>query len=111
DAGHGQLQAAVNSIKQVMRSLLSMLSLESGYDSYPFRQLDQQVKARLRVRAAQHGRSMEDEAREILRSALSGPPSQTKLGQAIRQRFGRVGSVDITLPRRDALRPASFFRR
>src|SRR5437764_12204927 len=38
------------------------------------RQLDEKTKTRLRVRAAQHGRSMEQEAREILRSALSAPP-------------------------------------
>lgn len=35
------------------------------------RNLDEQLKARLRIRAAQHGRSMEDEARDILRTALS----------------------------------------
>jgi plasmid stability protein len=36
------------------------------------RQLDEKTKTRLRVRAAHHGRSMEEEAREILRSALTG---------------------------------------
>ena len=38
------------------------------------RQLDEKTKTRLRVRAAHHGRSMEEEAREILRSALSSVP-------------------------------------
>lgn len=35
------------------------------------RNLDDDVKARLRVRAAQHGRSMEEEARSILSAALA----------------------------------------
>ena len=39
--------------------------------SMTIRNLDEQLKARLRVQAAQHGRSMEDEARDILRAALS----------------------------------------
>jgi plasmid stability protein len=38
--------------------------------SITIRNLDEDLKARLRVQAAQRGRSMEDEAREILRSAL-----------------------------------------
>ena len=38
------------------------------------RNLDDDVKVRLRVQAAQHGRSMEEEARSILRSALSVKP-------------------------------------
>ena len=41
------------------------------------RNLEDSVKARLRVRAAEHGRSMEDEARHIIRDALEREPSQT----------------------------------
>ena len=37
--------------------------------SITIRNLDESVKARLRIRAAQHGRSMEEEARHILRDA------------------------------------------
>ena len=38
------------------------------------RNLEDELKARLRIRAAQHGRSMEEEARSILRSALNTEP-------------------------------------
>jgi antitoxin FitA len=74
------------------------------------RQLDDATKARLRVRAAHHGRSMEEEAREILRSAVSAPrPAQKNLAEAIRQRFAAVGGVDLKLPRRDAMRQPPEF--
>ncbi len=39
--------------------------------SMTIRQLDQDLKQRLRLRAARHGRSMEDEARTILRAATA----------------------------------------
>lgn len=56
--------------------------------SITIRNLDDALKLRLRVRAAQHGRSMEDEAREILRIALaeSSQPSGN-LAASIRERF------------------------
>ena len=54
------------------------------------RNIDDAIKKRLRVRAAVNGRSMEDEARDILRSALStDEPRPRNLGQAINERFGR----------------------
>ena len=46
------------------------------------RDLDEELRARLRVRAAQHGRSMEAEVREILRDALATPPAEDRLGSA-----------------------------
>ena len=41
--------------------------------SIPIRDLDDKVKQRLRVRAAEHGHSMEQEARDILSAAVAGP--------------------------------------
>ena len=74
------------------------------------RQLDDKIKTRLRVRAAHHGRSMEQEAREILRSALTASsPADGNLGEAIRRRFAALGGVKLELPRRDAMRPAPKF--
>ena len=67
------------------------------------RQLDQKTKARLRVRAAHHGRSMEEEAREILRSALTtSSPTKGNLAEAIRRRFASFGGIEISIPQRDA---------
>jgi plasmid stability protein len=73
------------------------------------RQLDERTKARLRVRAAHHGRSMEEEAREILRAALRIPVTRENLADAIRRRFAAVGGVELELPPRDALRPPPEF--
>lgn len=76
--------------------------------SITIRNLDEPVKARLRERAALHGRSMEDEARAILRTALNTEPCpRTNLAAAIRARFAPLRGVELpTVPRqpiRDAL--------
>ena len=74
------------------------------------RQLDEKTKTRLRVRAAHHGRSMEEEAREILRSALTASsPVKGNLADAIRRRFAKLGGIEMQLPRRDSLRRAPAF--
>lgn len=74
------------------------------------RDLDPSVKSKLRVRAAQHGRSMEEEARNILRVALAETPSQTEnLADAIRRIFAPLGGVELELPPREKMRePPSF---
>jgi plasmid stability protein len=74
------------------------------------RQLDEKTKLRLRVQAAHHGRSMEEEAREILRSALVSELRKTRnLAEAIRQRFSPFGGVELELPKRDSMRlPPDF---
>jgi plasmid stability protein len=68
------------------------------------RDLDDGLKARLRVRAAENGRSMEAEARAILRSTLVGDAAANdRLGSRIRERFaGLAGDVakDLTRPSR-----------
>ncbi len=74
------------------------------------RQLDENTKTRLRVRAAHHGRSMEEEAREILRSALTGSSSlKGNLAETIHRRFAAFGWVEFELPRRDAIRKSPEF--
>jgi antitoxin FitA len=65
------------------------------------RNLDEQLKIRLRVKAAAHGHSMEEEARLILRRALSIRRSGTGLGSRIRRRFEVHGGVELELPSRD----------
>jgi plasmid stability protein len=74
------------------------------------RQLDQKTKTRLRVRAAHHGRSMEEEAREILRSALiASPPPKGNLADAIRRRFAAFGGFEVQSPQRDSVRDVPEF--
>ncbi|MCC7046173.1 MAG: plasmid stabilization protein [Alphaproteobacteria bacterium] len=69
------------------------------------RNLDPAVKAKLRMHAARQGRSMEDAAREILRTALAERTrGGVNMADAIRRRFDPLGGVDIELPPRDSLR-------
>ncbi len=77
--------------------------------SITIRNLDDRLKRRLRVRAAEHGRSMEEEAREILRQAVGAADTPRNLGQAIHARFAAIGGVELELPKRGPMRePASF---
>jgi len=73
--------------------------------SITIRNLDERTKSRLRVRAAQHGRSMEEEARSLLRSALGQDALRERdLGDSIRARFQALGGVEIELPPREGIR-------
>ena len=47
------------------------------------RNLEHEVVRRLKIRAAEHGRSAESEHREILRAALMAPPPGRSLKQAL----------------------------
>ena len=64
------------------------------------RSLEDDVKARLKQRAAANLRSMEEEARDILRSAVGATNPRADLGQQIRARFARLGGVTLALPKR-----------
>ena len=77
--------------------------------SITIRNLDDDVKTRLRVRAAEHHRSMEEEARLILRDAVGRKPSSRNLASIIRSHFGPENGVDLELPPREPVRePPSF---
>lgn len=78
--------------------------------SITIRNLDEPLKARLRIQAATHGRSMEDEARDILRTALNQEPAQTtNLAAAIRARFAPLGGVDLPETPREPMREPPAF--
>lgn len=64
--------------------------------SITIRNLDPAVKERLRVRAAQHGHSMEAEVRRILQATLDAPerPRARNLYERIRARFEPLGGAD-----------------
>jgi plasmid stability protein len=76
------------------------------------RNLDDDLKARLRVRAARAGHSMEEEARGILRKALA-PDTKLKSGAdlfaAIRAVVEPLGGVDLELPPREPMREPPDF--
>lgn len=69
------------------------------------RKIDDATKSRLRVRAALNNRSMEDEARTILRAALAAEAdSSINLAQAIQRRFKPLRGLNLQLPEREAMR-------
>jgi plasmid stability protein len=77
--------------------------------SITIRGLEPEIKERLRVRAARHGRSMEEEARVILRtSVIEGTATAVRLADSIRGRFQQLGGVELDLePRQPAREPPS----
>ncbi len=77
--------------------------------SITVRKIEDELKQRLRMRAAEHGRSMEEEARSILRSALGGEAVPEKdLGTAIHELFKPFGGVELEIPRLAGPEPAHF---
>lgn len=72
--------------------------------SMMIRNLDDRVKEKIRVRAAKNGRSMEEEARRLLASAIDQPPrEEVGLGTAIRRRFAKHGGFKLELPPRNSV--------
>ncbi len=71
------------------------------------RGLDEETHARLRVLAAQHGRSMEAEVRAILTERLASPAAEYGLGSRIHARFAALGGADLDLPARNEPPPAA----
>lgn len=67
------------------------------------RDLDDDVKDRLRVRAARNGRSMEAEIRAILTAAVSESESSRGLFSELLDRFGELGGVELDLPARSTV--------
>ena len=77
--------------------------------SITIRNLDDNVKARLRTLAAGHGRSMEEEARVILRKAVEHKATPRDLASAIRARIEPLGGVELELPPRARMREPPDF--
>ncbi|HUB40723.1 MAG TPA: Arc family DNA-binding protein [Streptosporangiaceae bacterium] len=73
------------------------------------RGLDEETRARLRVRAAHHGRSMEAEVRAILREALAPRAQSLGLGSRIHSRFAAFGDVELDIPARSDVPRAPEF--
>jgi plasmid stability protein len=78
--------------------------------SITIRKLDEPTKTRLRLRAARHGQSMEEEARQILKSVLvDRQEPQRNLAETIRARFAPLGGVRLAeFPRTFPKKPPDF---
>ena len=73
--------------------------ISSGMAQLLVRHLDDEVKARLQRRARRHGRSTEEEVREILRNAVRDEDGVwPSLGSRLAARFSRVGLTDEEIP-------------
>ena len=71
------------------------------------RNIDDSIKAGLRVQAAQHGCSMEEEARRILAQALQGAQTRLPFGAQLRQQLAGLGEFPI--PPRNPVRATPDF--
>ena len=71
------------------------------------RKIDDAIMTGLRVRAAQHGCSMEEEVRRILIAAVSGGDAEEGLGTRLHRLFAGLGELEI--PPRNPVRPPPTF--
>lgn len=82
--------------------------------SITIRNLEETTKRKLKIRAAINGRSMEQEAREILKSALRQKPQEPKTGAelvaAIRRRFAPLGGVELEPLPREPIRDPDWLK-
>lgn len=86
-------------------------SLVPAAASITVRNLDGRVKERLRVRAAQNGRSMEAELRAIITEAVEVPTRtpESSLYDRIRARVEPLGGIELELPSRQLTRDPPTF--
>jgi plasmid stability protein len=90
-----QQDRAINAINAIIDDMASIT----------IRKLPENTKRRLRIRAARNGRSMEQEARELLEAGLAQADSEPKdIGEAIRRIFAPLGGVDLRIPPRGPIR-------
>ena len=83
---------------------LTALCYHVSMASLSVRKIDDDVYERLRIRAAQHGVSMEEEVRRILKRAVAAP---ARLGDLALEYFGDDG-VELALPHREPHDPMTF---
>lgn len=77
--------------------------------SLTIRNLDNNLKSQLRLRAARHGRSMEAEARSILAQTLNPQVSEQNFAATIHRRFESLHIESLPIPPRQAPRnPPEF---
>ena len=80
--------------------------------SITIRNLDDDLKKRLRIRAAQNDRSMEEEARIILKDGLESKfQTGADLLRAIRAIVEPIGGIELDIPPREPMREPPDFSR
>jgi plasmid stability protein len=110
DANLGAVPGPGLSSGQAMTNVIAMIT-GGSMASITIRNLDDALKRKLRLRAAHRNRSMEDEARDILRTALAQEPAETRsLADAIRELVEPLGGVELELPPRGPVREPPDFK-
>ncbi len=100
---------------RVLLAFNAIIAYNAYMATLTIRNLDDSVKRALRLRAAEHGHSMEEEARAILRTGLdrADSPSFAKgdynLGERIHARFVEIGGVELDIPPRVTAREPPDF--
>lgn len=86
--------------------------MASATAALTIRKLEETVKNKLRVQAAENGRSMEEEARAILKNALDKSSAESQdLAASVRKRFAAVGGIELPVVKREPIRPAPGFHK
>jgi antitoxin FitA len=90
--------------KTVRCAIIAINAIIDSMASITIRKLPESTKRRLRLRAARNGRSMEQEARELLEAGLAQPEAQSEnLGEAIHRIFAPFGGVTLEIPKREPI--------
>ena len=88
--------------------MIALQSFKGGeMASLTIRNLDDALKTKLRLQAAEHGWSMEQEAREILRRAVNETSPELSFADRVRQRFSGL-EADLEIPARQVARQISL---
>lgn len=112
----GEANLATRALATAFRFHFAIIDCNAIIDcmaSITIRNLEQTTKRKLKVRAAMHGRSMEQEAREILKSALSKSEKMktgADLVKRIRAIWEPLGGVDLELPPREPIRDPEWLK-
>jgi len=77
--------------------------------SLTIRNIDDALKSRLRQSAAYHGRSMEEEVRQVLGQVFARPATTEGLGSRLARRFAALGGVDLPVVERSPARQPPDF--
>ena len=108
-----RIRQSETDLNSVIRCAILVQSLIAQYKimaSITIRRLDDHLKERLRRRATRHGRSMEEEVREVLRATLATEETVPgNLAERIQARFQAAGGVDLALPAREDVREPPQF--
>ena len=92
-------------------AIIDCTDIIASMASLTVRNLDESTKRKLKLRAAQHGRSMEQEVREILESAVTRTPKkQGSVAQRIREIFEPLGGVELEPYPREPVRDPEWIK-